>query len=105
MGGRGMKVKFMVLCGCLLLVACASQQEIFEERRAQLTDEEKVAVDACIEEGLEPGNMTFVNCAIRELCLRRGLAADSSEHRQCFDDRKDLYLIRYFSRDLDVRIP
>lgn len=93
------------LCGCSVLVGCASQEEIFEERRAQLTAEENVAVDACLDEGLQPGDMTFVNCAIREFCLRKDLAAGSAEYQKCFDDRKELYLVRYFSRELDVRIP
>ena len=100
-----MKAVMAVLCITVLVVACASEEKLFEERRARLTPEEQVAVDACVDEGLKPGNMEFVNCAIREFCLRKPLPAGSPEYRQCFEDRKDLYLVRYFSRELDVRLP
>lgn len=95
----------IVLCAGAVLAGCASEEKLFQERRAQLTPEERVAVDACVDEGLKPGNMEFVNCAIREYCLRKQLPAGTPEHRQCFDERKDLYLVRYFSRELDVRLP
>ena len=98
-------MRLMVTTILVVLGGCTTAESRFEKRRAQLTEEEKVAVDACVDSGLEPGdiNMEFVDCAIREFCLRKGLPANSAEYRACFSERKDLYLVRYFSRELDIR--